>query len=172
MLVYTKLPNVVGIQPEPFDPSTFVHSDEQELFAYTNSLVRWRYKRSPTNPDVLLKDSSGSYIPESNSHITTWSDGSRTLSVGGEMFDLVSSSASTNYLMVSKADTSQTVLQGVGQVSTKVVPRPISLDSEAHRSLATRVLASNIKRSRIIETVTQKNPELEKEGRARAKEDA
>lgn len=95
------------------------------MFAYTNSLVRWRYKPSPSDPSVLLKDSAGSYIPESNSYVTTWSDGSRTLEVGGELFDLVASEARTNYLMVTQRDEEQTVLQGVGQVRTKLVPRPV-----------------------------------------------
>ena len=79
-----------------------------------------RYKADPSNPGEFLKDSQGKHVPESNSRITTWSDGSKTLTVGSEHFELIDHPTPTNYLMVTQQDATQTILEGVSQVSTKV----------------------------------------------------
>ena len=66
-----------------------------------------------------MKDSNGKRIRESNSRITTWSDGSQTLTIGSEHFELVNIVTPNNYLMVVQKE-QQTLLQGVGTVHSKV----------------------------------------------------
>ena len=106
-----KLLNIVKIQHKPFDPNSYnpekpiVYTDEygKEVVKKFNLLnvVRWRYadKNCPqafVNTEVTqhLRDSIGykekSYDKkiESNTRIIEWSDGSHSIVVGDEYFDM------------------------------------------------------------------------------------
>jgi len=82
----TKLPNIVGLVPTAFEEEEHDAEKEALTHAYTSTIVRWRYKSSYSSH---VKDADGARIRESNTRIVEWSDGSRQLQVGSELFDLV-----------------------------------------------------------------------------------
>ena len=52
-LHFTKLPNFVGIESQPFDKDLFDEDEQEQKFKFTHSIVRWRYKVSaPPLPPV------------------------------------------------------------------------------------------------------------------------
>jgi RNA polymerase-associated protein LEO1 len=63
-----------------------------------------------------------------------------------------------------------TVLECIAPISARLVPRPSSLASDAHRNLTLAVRQRNVKRARIAEIVTEVDPEKEKLARIKGKD--
>ena len=68
-------------------------------------------------------------------------------------------------------ETTGTVLECVGAITSRLAPRPSSLASEAHRNLTNAIRQRNVKRARIAEIVTDFDPEKEKAARIKGKDD-
>lgn len=85
----TRLPNALGINPVPHDPDTYDPLDEEEKYGIIMSnMIRWRYAKENGK---LKRDFKGQLIRESNARVVKWSDGSMSLYIGKEMFDLAES---------------------------------------------------------------------------------
>ena len=83
----TKLPNLVGIQPEAYDRSTHDPVAEEEQYrGYVHNMIRWRYKTDEKGEYV--RDANGEPLRESNTRFVKWSDGSLTLHVGKEVLEV------------------------------------------------------------------------------------
>lgn len=67
-----KLPNSLRIEPDAFEREDFKGDD------FNGPVIRWRYE---LNAD-------GKLFKESNARVVTWSDGSKTLSVGKDVFQV------------------------------------------------------------------------------------
>ena len=184
----TKLPNLVAIQPAAFEEGLHVeHEEEEQYKGYVQNMIRWRYKRN--GQGELERDEEGQLIRESNSRIVQWSDGSFTLHIGKEVFDVHTTDSSSGgfaglngYVYLSQKATFSndgsnddmaggTVLECMAPVSSRFVPKPSSLQSEAHKSLTVAVRQRTIKKARIAEHVTFEDPEKAKATRIRNKED-
>ncbi|KAL9187858.1 hypothetical protein ACHAXT_006236 [Thalassiosira profunda] len=82
-----KLPNLVGIQPAPYDPKTHdMEGEEEEYKGHVHNMIRWRYKTDDNGE--YLRDEKGQPIRESNTRLVKWSDGSYTLHVGKEVLEI------------------------------------------------------------------------------------
>ncbi len=91
----TKLPNLVAIQPMAFDEEDFDEKEEEEQYkGYMHNMIRWRYKRDENGK--LTRDLNGKLERESNSKLVKWSDGSFTLHIGNEAFDIQTVDSSSN----------------------------------------------------------------------------
>jgi RNA polymerase-associated protein LEO1 len=184
----TKLPNLVAIQPVAFEESLYIEKEEEEQYkGYVQNMIRWRYKRNADGE--LERDEEGQLIRESNSRMVRWSDGSFTLHIGNEVFDVQTTDSSSGgfaglngyvYLSQKAAFSNEgteddtpggTVLECMAPVSSRFVPKPSSLQSEAHKSLTVAVRQRTIKKARIAEHVTFEDPEKAKAARIRNKED-
>ncbi|ORY78084.1 Leo1-like protein-domain-containing protein [Leucosporidium creatinivorum] len=69
---HARLPNFLQLNTQPFDPKTCKAPVPDE------NVIRWRW----------TKDELGDFIKQSNSRIVRWSDGSLSLQVGSELFDI------------------------------------------------------------------------------------
>jgi len=184
----TKLPNLVAIQPAAFEESLFIEKEEEEQYkGYVQNMIRWRYKRNADGE--LERDDDDQLIRESNSRIVQWSDGSFTLHIGNEVFDVQTTDSSSGgfaglngYVYLSQKATFSgegteeetaggTVLECMAPVTSRFVPKPSSLQSEAHKSLTVAVRQRTIKKALIAEHVTFEDPEKAKAARIRNKED-
>ncbi|KAH9888930.1 Leo1-like protein-domain-containing protein [Cubamyces lactineus] len=90
-----RMPNFIKVDSKPFHPDTYVGPDEDEEGQQSESLreksmsvklkventVRWRWGR----------DQHGQDRRQSNSRIVRWSDGSLSLQLGKELFDITQS---------------------------------------------------------------------------------
>jgi RNA polymerase-associated protein LEO1 len=190
----SKLPNLVGIQTAAFDTETYSRNLEEEEFGpAVDHLIRWRYRKDAHGN--LVRDAQDRLIRESNTRIVQWEDGSYTLHVGSEAFEIdVHNTASSagvkgfpglnGYLFLSHKATMETtegsrteetpagtVLESVASIASRLMIRPSSLQSEAHKSLTVAVRQKTIKKARIAEFVTQEDPEKAKQERIRVKAD-
>ncbi|GMH63839.1 hypothetical protein TrLO_g597 [Triparma laevis f. longispina] len=169
-MVYTRLPNVVAVQPAEYNEEIYDPTEEKQTVRYTSSIIRWRYAQTPDGKPVR-DPNTNSRLLESNTRLTTWSDNSQTLTVGSEHFEILPSSTPSIYLMQIQNASSKTILQSTSSIPKKLTVRPLSLDSESHKSLALEVKRRNMKKSRIVLTTTSHDPEKMKEQKARSRED-
>jgi RNA polymerase-associated protein LEO1 len=194
-LYFTRLPNMLGIQPEAFELDTYSAAVEQADYA-VHDMVRWRYKRDEAGHLVrtaTIDNTDGKLQRESNTRLVEWEDGSWTLHIGKEAFEVDAVNSGGNefaglngYLYLSQTATKQampeneldeyndnddaeeepagTVLECMGPVVSRLVARP-SLSSQAHKSLTVAIRQRTIKKARIAEFVTQDDPEKMKQER-------
>ena len=184
----TKLPNLIGFKTSAFDPDDYHPTIEEEDFgpSTVHNLVRWRYQKDDTGH--LVRDEHDKLQRESNTRLVEWEDGSWTLHIGSEVFQVDSKDNSTpdgfpglnGYMYLSQPATvdeeagpesAGTVLECMGGIASRLTARPSSLQSEAHKSLTVAVRQKTIKKARIAEHVTQEDPEKLKQERIRAKSD-
>jgi RNA polymerase-associated protein LEO1 len=192
----TKLPNLMGLQPQPFDPATFLPAVEEEEFgaAMASTLVRWRYAKENANDDTTATTTTASRPMESNSRMVEWEDGSWTLHIGTDSFEMDFKDHSkqgfpgfNGFLYQSHqahvaapdgednnddpAANATTVLACVAPIRSRFTVHPSSLQSTAHQSLTVAVRQKTLKQARIATLATQDDPELVKQERIRAADD-
>jgi RNA polymerase-associated protein LEO1 len=181
---------LVGIQPEPYDADTYSASlEEKDYRGFVHSMIRWRYAR--TESGELKRDEHGKLVRESNARLVAWDDGSGgprsyTLCVGDEVLEVDTIDSSSNgfaglngYLYLSQKATladddhtlAGTVLESMGAIQSRLIARPSSLESAAHKSLTVAVRQKTIKTARIAEYVTQEDPEKLKLQKIKMKQD-
>ena len=161
-----KLSNILAVEPEAFDPNTYQLSQVEYLddrgqkrvrLSHENA-IRWRWA---TGPD-------GGLVRESNARIVEWSDGSRTLSVGDEVFDVreIDISGEHTFLYARIPN----LIQAQGRLEQKFVFRPASLSSGTHRRLASVLDRHSVRKQKVRATTTLVDPKKEKEEREREEE--
>ncbi|KAJ7050515.1 Leo1-like protein-domain-containing protein [Mycena amicta] len=151
-----RMPNFVKVDSKPFHPDTYIgpeHEDEEAQQAETlreksmtiklkvENTLRWRWSKDAEDQDVK----------QSNSRIIRWSDGSLSLRLGKELFDInksidtsggsTSAGASQPHgltYIVAQHKRSQ-VLQSEAVVTGYMTLRPTGMQSETHRMLVRAV---------------------------------
>lgn len=136
-----KLPNFLSVETRPFD--TMFYEDEMDesevqdeegrtrLKLKVENTIRWRVARDGEGQPVL--DAQDQPIRESNARMVRWSDGSLSLHLGREIFDVhtMDISADHNHLFVREGSG----LQAQAVFGSKLAFRPHSTDSFTHRKL-------------------------------------
>ena len=101
-LNFIKLPNFLSVDTKPFDPNFYEDEIDEDdcideegkarLKLKVENTIRWRY----------AKDKEGKEIKESNCRFVRWSDGSMTMHLGNEVFDVFKMpiEGETNHLFV------------------------------------------------------------------------
>ena len=188
-----KLPNVLAIQPNAFEEVDYDEREEEEQYkGYMHNMVRWRYKRDE-NGGLVREGEDKQLIRESNTKLVKWSDGSFTLHIGNEAFDIQNVDSCTSdgfpglngYVYLSQkanfqndddeeeeAQNGGTVLECIGPVASRLVAKPSSLQSESHKSLTVAIRQRTVKRAKIAQYMTEEDPEKLKQERIKFNEDA
>ncbi|XP_048329683.2 protein LEO1 homolog [Ziziphus jujuba] len=160
-----KVSNIMGIDPKPFDPKTYVEEDtfvtdesgSKKRIRLENNIVRWRTVK---NPD-------GTTSRESNARFVRWSDGSLQLLIGNEVLDISVQDAQHDqahlFLRHQKG-----ILQSQGRLLRKMRFMPSSLSSNSHRLLTALVDSRHKKVYKVKNCVTDIDPEREKEEKEKA----
>ncbi|XP_052096371.1 RNA polymerase-associated protein LEO1-like isoform X3 [Mytilus californianus] len=138
---YVKLPNFLSVETRPYDPTSYEDEiDEDEVLdeegrarlkLKVENAIRWRKVKDADGNDVL--DELGAPKKESNARIVRWTDGSMSLHLGQEIFDVhtMPIQGDFNHLFVRQG----TGLQGQSVFRTKVAFRPHSTESFTHRKM-------------------------------------
>jgi len=126
-----KLPSSLLLQPIPFDPDLYVvdtnpvilknEAGKPVVAKTTHNAVRWRNS----------VDDFGDTVRESNSRVVTWSDGSMSLFVGKECYDIVPSDYRDFrdiYVRQRAEASSESFLQCHGVLSKKLAFNPTNID--------------------------------------------
>ncbi|KAJ6418438.1 hypothetical protein OIU84_001744 [Salix udensis] len=160
-----KVSNIMGIDPNQFDPKTYVEektfvtdeSGAQKRIRLENNIVRWRTVK---NPD-------GSNSVESNARFVRWSDGSLQLLIGNEVLDISVQDAQQDQTHLFLRH-NKSLLQSQGRILRKMRFMPSSLSSNSHRLLTALVDSRHRKAYKVKNCITDIDPEREKEEKEKA----
>uniref|UniRef100_T1DMM8 RNA polymerase-associated protein LEO1 n=1 Tax=Crotalus horridus TaxID=35024 RepID=T1DMM8_CROHD len=132
-LYFVKLPNFLSVEPRPFDPQYYEDEFEDEEMLDEEGRTRLKLKVENTIRWRTRRDDEGNEIRESNARIVKWSDGSMSLHLGNEVFDVYKAplQGDHNHLFIRQG----TGLQGQAVFKTKLTFRPHSTDSATHRKM-------------------------------------
>ncbi|MGH0147470.1 UNVERIFIED_CONTAM: hypothetical protein FKN15_010567 [Acipenser sinensis] len=132
-LYFVKLPNFLSVEPRPFDPQYYEDEFEDEEMLDEEGRTRLKLKVENTIRWKTRRDEDGTEIRESNARIVKWSDGSMSLHLGNEVFDVYKAplQGDHNHLFIRQG----TGLQGQAVFKTKLTFRPHSTDSATHRKM-------------------------------------
>ncbi|CAK9298982.1 unnamed protein product [Gordionus sp. m RMFG-2023] len=141
-MYFVKLPNFLSVEPKPFNAPTFEdevsgflaapedEDNKTRLKLRVENTVRWRYANQNEND---VNDFRTNSDKESNAKIIKWSDGSMSLQLGSEFFDIYKTQITNdfNHLFVRQG----TGLQGQAIFKEKLSFRPHSTNSITHRKM-------------------------------------
>lgn len=162
------LPRFLFVDPKPFTPNLFEEQLKEFISGMstddTSSLkssiqfkklqlmntIRWRYAK--TNSNELFK--------QSNANIIEWEDGSMSLKLGNEYFDIKTKANDDNLLAVQTVENN--TLMSLVNMDHSIQILPPSMKSRAHQILASTLTKNmKMKKSKRINTiVTSEDPEL------------
>ncbi|KIY69195.1 Leo1-like protein [Cylindrobasidium torrendii FP15055 ss-10] len=160
-----RLPKFISLESKPFSPDTYaaaeLPADEPavSLKLRIENTVRWQW----------VKDQAGRDVRQSNSRIVRWSDGSLSLRLGKEYFDInqtvdnaagirrealgdtkkqhVQRAEGLTYLVVGHPQSG--ILQAEARIAGSMTLRPTGMQSDVHRMLVKSVGAKHSKVSRL-----------------------
>jgi len=149
---FIKLPNFLSVDCRPYDPETYedeIDDDDcldeegrERLKLKVENTIRWR----------IGFDEEGRAIKESNARMVKWSDGSYSMHLGNEVFDVTKQplQGDFNHLFIRQG----TGLQGQAVFRTKMSFRPHSTDSFTHQKM-TRSMADRSTKKSGIKIISQ-----------------
>lgn len=167
---FVKLPNFLSVDCRPFDPETYEDEIEDEDSLDEEGRARLKLKVENTIRWRIGFDSEGKAIRESNARMVKWSDGSMSLYLGDEIFDVTKQplQGDFNHLFIRQG----TGLQGQAVFRTKLSFRPHSTDSFTHQKM-TRSMADRVNKGTGIKVISQvgRDPEANRYKRVKEEEE-
>nr|CAG4637289.1 EOG090X0BPX [Ceriodaphnia reticulata]SVE73146.1 EOG090X0BPX [Ceriodaphnia reticulata] len=144
---FVKLPNFLSVEPRPYDPETYEDELEEEETLDEEGRARLKLKVENTIRWRTAFDKDGNAFKESNARMVKWSDGSLSLHLGSEIFDVYRQplQGDHNHLFIRQG----TGLQGQAVFRTKLTFRPHSTDSFTHRKMTKSLAERSTKTSAI-----------------------
>merc|ERR1719370_1263592 len=169
-LYFVKLPNFLSVDCKPFDPETYEDEIEDEENPDEEGRERLKLKVENTIRWRQSFDSEGKAFKESNARIVRWSDGSTSLHLGSEIFDIqkLPLAGDFNHLFIRQG----TGLQGQAIFRNKLSFRPHSTESFTHQKM-TRQMADRTNRGQGIKVISQvgNDPEIGRYKRVKEEEE-
>ncbi|XP_060517349.1 another transcription unit protein [Cylas formicarius] len=149
---FVKLPNFLSVETRPFDPETYEDEIDEEETLDEEGRARLKLKVENTVRWREVVDKEGDVKKESNAKIVRWSDGSYSLHLGSEIFDVYRQplQGDHNHLFIRQG----TGLQGQAVFRTKLSFRPHSTESFTHRKM-TLSLADRSQKTSGIKILSQ-----------------
>nr|XP_045016500.1 RNA polymerase-associated protein LEO1-like [Jaculus jaculus] len=132
-LHFVKLPRSLRIEPKPFDPQLYEDEFENETVLYEEDRTRLKLKVENTIRWRVRRDKEGYKIKESNTRIVKWSDGSMSLHLGSEVFDIYKVPLQDNHNQLFIRE--DTGLRGQAIFKSKLTFRPHFTDSATYRKM-------------------------------------
>lgn len=163
---FTRVPAFLTVDPKPFDSQRFLKSVEsgssvaesQKIRLQNENTIRWRY----------AKEGEGKVTKQSNARFVKWSDGSYSLQVGEEMFDVaVQTPYEQHFLCLSYPESQMLHTQSLLNKTMSI--RPSSTQSETHKRLTAELARRAQNQSSLVQSVaTLDNPEKRQQEAERA----
>jgi len=149
---FVKLPNFLSVDTRPFDKETYEDEIDEEETLDEEGRQRIKLKVSNTIRWREYMDDNGEMIKESNARMVKWSDGSMSLHLGNEIFDVYKQplQGDHNHLFIRQG----TGLQGQAVFRTKLTYRPHSTESFTHKKM-TMSLADRSQKKHGVKILTQ-----------------
>ncbi|KOX80906.1 Another transcription unit protein [Melipona quadrifasciata] len=140
------------VETRPFDTETYEDEIDEEETLDEEGRARLKLKVENTLRWKEIFDEQGKVIKESNARFVKWSDGSMSLHLGSEIFDVYKQplQGDHNHLYIRQG----TGLQGQAVFRTKLTFRPHSTESFTHRKM-TMSLADRSQKTSGIKVLSQ-----------------
>uniref|UniRef100_A0A1L8DFQ3 Putative another transcription unit protein n=1 Tax=Nyssomyia neivai TaxID=330878 RepID=A0A1L8DFQ3_9DIPT len=150
------LPNFLSVETRPFDPDTYEDEIDEEETLDEEGRQRIKLKVSNTIRWQETFDRDGKRKIESNARVIKWSDGSMSLHLGNEIFDVYKQplQGDHNHLFIRQG----TGLQGQAVFRTKLTFRPHSTESFTHKKM-TMSLADRLQKTSGIKILSAVGPD-------------
>ncbi|XP_014408910.2 RNA polymerase-associated protein LEO1-like isoform X1 [Camelus ferus] len=160
-LYFVKLPRFLSIEPKPFDPQYYEDEFEDEKMLDEEDRTRIKLKVENTLRWRIRRDKEGNKIKESNTRIVKWSDGSLSLHLGNEVFDVYKAPLLGNYNHLFVRE--DTGLRGQAVFKSKLTFRPHSTDYATHKKMTLPLAnrCSGIQKIRIL-PMAGRDPECQR----------
>jgi len=168
---FVKLPNFLSVDTHQYDPNSYEDEIDDDDILDEEGRARLKLKVESTIRWRRFPDEDGILREESNARIVKWSDGSMSLHLGSEIFDIHKQSlmaGDNNHLFIRQG----TGLQGQEIFKTKLTFRPHSTDSFTHRKM-TLSLAERSHKTQKIRVLPNvgKDPEAHRSEMIKKEED-
>lgn len=167
---FVKLPNFLSVDTRPFDPETYEDEIDEEETLDEEGRQRLKLKVGNTIRWRKFINDKGETVQDSNARFVRWSDGSLSLHLGSEIFDVYKQPLTNdNHLFIRQG----TGLQGQAVFRTKLSFRPHSTDSFTHKKM-TMSLADRSQKTAGIKILTQvgNDPDAERAENLKKEEEA
>lgn len=167
---FVKLPNFLSVEPRPFDPNVYEDEIDDEETLDEEGRARLKLKVENTIRWRERFNDKGEFVKESNARFVRWSDGSLSLHLGGEIFNVYKQplQGDHNHMFIRQG----TGLQGQAVFRTKLTFRPHSTDSFTHRKM-TLSLADRSQKTQGIKVLSTvgSNPDQRRDEMMKQEED-
>lgn len=147
-MYFVKFPNFLSVDTHPFDASWYEDEIDEDEHKDEEGKKRLKLKVENTIRWKSVPDDEGRIRRESNARMVKWSDGSVTLHLGSEIFDVHKQElmqGENSHLFVRQG----LGLQGQAVFRTKLSFRPHSTDSFTHRKMTLSLADKSSKTNKI-----------------------
>ncbi|GMM37982.1 Leo1 protein [Saccharomycopsis crataegensis] len=168
-IYFVSLPAFLNVDPFQFDGTKFKksilesshlsHEDRTMEKLFAENMIRWKYG---TSGDKAFK--------QSNAHFVEWSDGSLSLKLGKEIFDIVRNSTSDHFLTIRHNALEIFQTDSIFGKNMKIIPS--STSSEIHKRLTNYIKAKNSRSDTVNQALLDVDPEEVLRQREKAEEEA
>ncbi|KAA8899476.1 hypothetical protein TRICI_006339 [Trichomonascus ciferrii] len=160
---FARVPAFLTLEPHPFEEQKFLEERQSQgeqgrLRLLNENTIRWRYG----------KGSAGNMTKQSNARFIKWDDGSMSLQVGGEMFDVQEKPYQDAFLAVSHPKNE--LLQTSAVLDTALSLVPTSTSSHTHKRLTQELAKRQLKSASVGSFATTDDPEKMKREAEKAEE--
>lgn len=131
---YVKLPNFLSIDTREYDPLHYEDEIDEDEQLDNEGRARMKLKVENTIRWRKVRDADGNEVNQSNARVVEWSDGTMSLYLGSEIFDLNEKSLGECSHLFVRLGMRQGLL-GQGIFHSKLSIRPNSTESFTHRKL-------------------------------------
>uniref|UniRef100_A0A0N5ABA6 Leo1-like protein n=1 Tax=Syphacia muris TaxID=451379 RepID=A0A0N5ABA6_9BILA len=154
-LYFVKLPNFLSVDSRPFDHEHYEDEIDEDEYLDEEGRARLKLKVENTLRWRYRLDDEGNLTKQSNANIIRWSDGTMSLKLGNELFDV--------QCQPMQRDNHLFMRQGAGLQGHKLVFRPFSTDSVTHRKV-TLSMADRTNKSQKVKVLNNvgQDPEAQK----------
>ncbi|KAK9449983.1 Leo1-like protein-domain-containing protein [Limtongia smithiae] len=166
-----RVPNFLNVDYYVFDAERYLEEAEhvlgdseeaemrrKQLQAEVQNTIRWRY----------VADVYGGHELESNAKIVRWSDGSYSLKLGSEIFDIQHMPVTDTYYAVSHDE--HEIIQFHSKIANTLSLVPSSMSSLTHMRLSSAIARGQVKVRSVNDFATVEDPEKMKRDAEKAEE--
>ena len=159
--IVSKATNIFDVNAKKFDENTFQEEEDKTI---VDEFGRSRLKAKEGNVARWTRDETTNEL-KSNAKFVEWSDGSRTLHLGEEVFNVMESAVSSkqglNQYVFARH---QGLMEGKAKISKRMQFRPATTDSHTHKRLRDAIEKKHGARAKgTIRFVSNVDPEKEKD---------
>ncbi|CAG8507832.1 9350_t:CDS:2 [Paraglomus occultum] len=161
-----KVPNFLSVNTKPFVPNEYDDKEEMEskdgIKLAGENTIRWREIRNSSTDEIKK---------QTNTKIVRWSDGSMSLLVGEELFDMSITSLHSQFQYLSTNYPNESIMEMQGRLTDQVTVKPFGTTGSTHRKIAAVIASRHVKQIKTRMVATDRDPELRKLELAKAEKE-